>query len=300
MNAIPDHNAAASNTSSLFVVALPRSLSTEIFERARAALSLAAPAWTSAGEILNSGRWRMLAREDDGDRFTTTHETARFEQWTRFLDDVVQPRGRAYKDVVQPFVCARWLAQAQARGHAPRVLRVRRPLADVAWSMLEAGWRYPARAAATGKHDIDRLLSGLLQARDALSEPATVEVDFDALTRGEDALAGALRRLYPDIDLPALRFDDARFRAHSATVLERRTTPRWRMLDARIRTLEAVAPPESPTETSLHRPASSNRSLPPRQTAIAGEEASGSPRIRVASTPLPRHPRTTAPASSRP
>jgi hypothetical protein len=246
MNAIPDHNAVASNTPSLFVVALPRSLSTEIFERARSALSLAAPTWTSAGEILNSGRWRMLAREDDGDRFTTTRETARFEQWTRFLDDVVQPRGRAYKDVVQPFVCARWLTQAQAHGHAPRVLRVRRPLADVAWSMLEAGWRYPARAAATGGHDIDRLLSGLLRARDALSEPAAVEIDFDALMRGEDALATALRRLYPDIDATDiegtnLRFADDRFRAHSATVLARRDTPRWRMLDARIRALEADA-----------------------------------------------------------
>lgn len=275
MNATPDHNTAASNISSLFVVALPRSLSTAIFERARSALSLAAPAWTSAGEILNSGRWRMLAREDDGDRFTTTHEVARFEQWARFLDDVVQPHGRAYKDVVQPFVCARWLAQAQMRGHAPRVLRVRRPLADVAWSMLEAGWRYPARAATTGEHDIDRLLSGLLQARHALSEPAAVEVDFDALTRGEDALAGALRRLYPDIDLPTLRFDDARFRAHSATVLERRTTPRWRMLDARIRMLETAPPTESPAETSRQRPASSNQSL------------------------QPKHPRTSTPASLR-
>lgn len=277
MNAMPDDTAAGSTTPSLFVVALPRSLSTAIFERARTALSLAAPAWTSAGEILNAGRWRMLARDDDGDRFTTSHEVARFEQWTRFLDDVVHPRGRAYKDVVQPFVCARWLAQTQARGHAPRVLRVRRPLADVAWSMLEAGWRYPARAAATGEHDIDRLLSGLLRARDALSEPAAVEVDFDALMRGEDALVNALRRLYADvdgrdvdgtgIDAGDLRFGDARFRAHSATVLARRDTPRWRMLDARIRTLEAVAAQQAPR----HCPLPSDESLHSRQTAIAGD-----------------------------
>lgn len=277
MNAMPDDPAAGSTTPSLFVVALPRSLSTAIFERARSALSLAAPVWTSAGEILNSGRWRMLAREDDGDRFTTAHEVARFEHWTRFLDDVVQPQCRAYKDVVQPFVCARWLAQAQMLGHAPRVLRVRRPLADVAWSMLEAGWRYPARAAATGEHDIDRLLSGLLRARDALSEPAAVEVDFDALMRGEDALATALRQLYADvdgmnvdgtgIDAGDLRFGDARFRAHSAAVLARRDTPRWRMLDARIRTLEAVAAQQAP----LHCPLPSDESLHSRQTAIAGD-----------------------------
>jgi hypothetical protein len=241
---IADDRTPASSLPSLFVIALPRSLSTEVFESARSALSLASPGWTSAGEILNSGRWRMLEREDDGDRFTPASQTARFEQWSGFLDDVVRPRGHAYKDVVQPFVCARWLARAQAGGRDLRVLRLRRPLADVAWSMLQAGWRYPMRAAVTGHHDIDRLLSGLLQARDALSGPAAVEIDFDALLRSEQAFIEALQRLYPGVETLPLRFRNARFqeagfRAHSATVLERRNTSLWRMLDARIRTIEA-------------------------------------------------------------
>jgi hypothetical protein len=237
-------DAQASALPTLFVIALPRSLSTQVFESARSVLSLAAPGWTSAGEILNRGRWRMLEREDDGDRFTPATQTARFEQWSRFLDDVVRPRGHAYKDVVQPFVCARWLAQSQACGRDLRVLRLRRPLADVAWSMLQAGWRYPMRAAVTGDHDIDRLLSGLLQARDALSAPAAVEIAFDALLRNRDALVEALRRLYPEVEwqpahFPDTRFQEADFRAHSASVLERRNTPQWRMLDARIRAIEA-------------------------------------------------------------
>lgn len=215
---------------SLFVVALPRSLSTQVFERARMALGLAAPTWTSAGEILNRGRWRMLTEEHDGDRFTTESDPARFEHWSGFLDDVVHLRGHAYKDVVQPFMAANWLTSA--RGRRVHTLRVRRPLADVAWSMLQAGWRYPASVAKAGD-DTDRLLAGLLRARDALARLVAVDIDFDALLQHPGALEAALARLYPQIALPALVSDDADFRAYSAAVLARRSTPLWRELEAR-------------------------------------------------------------------
>jgi len=233
---------------SLFVIALPRSLSTHVHEAARAALALAAPAWTSAGEILNAGRWRMRAGEDDGDRYATAEDGVRFDVWLRFLDDVVAARGRAYKDVVQPFVCAHWLARAEGL----RVLRIRRPVADVAWSMLDAGWRYPARAADAGRDEIDRLLSGLLRARAALATVAAVELDFDALLETPDALSRALATLYPaphaarDAVLDAARdplrtpAHDADFRAHARTVLQRRNTARWRDLAARVEALESA------------------------------------------------------------
>lgn len=221
---------------SLFVIALPRSLSTHVHEAARAALSLAAPAWTSAGEILNAGRWRMLAREDDGDRYVTEDDGVRFDTWRRFLDDAVVRRGRAYKDVVQPFVCAHWLARTDGL----RVLRIRRPVADVAWSMLDAGWRYPARAATAGCDEVDRLLSGLLRARDALAGVAAVELDFDALLEAPDALSDALAALYPGMDPSPTRPGDAGFHVHARSVLQRRTTPRWRDLAARVEALESA------------------------------------------------------------
>lgn len=237
---------------SLFVIALPRSLSCQVHAWAQAALGLSAPAWTSAGEVLNVGRWRMLAREDDGDRFTTPDEAVRFELWSRFLDDVVQPRGRACKDVVQPFVCAHWLAQPRA--HGLRVLRLRRPVADVAWSMQHAGWHYPARAAVAGDDATDRLLSGLLRARDALDAVhGAVEVDFDALLHAPDALPAALARLYPEADLPSPlpAFGDAGFHAHAADVLARRQTPRWRDLAARLERLDAGTRPDRATTSPL-------------------------------------------------
>ncbi len=235
MISTPIDDEVARNLPSLFVIALPRSLSSWTFERACASLRLSAPTWTSAGEILNTERWRMLREARDGDRFTPEDDAARFEQWSCFLDDTVRPRGRAYKDVVQPFVTARWLAGAH--GRTLRVMRIHRPLADIAWSMLHAGWQYPARVAMAGTDDIDRLLSGLLRAHAALAQPTAVEVDFDALITNPHTLALALARLYPEVTMPETLFDDADFRAHSDTVLARRNTPLWRELDARIQAL---------------------------------------------------------------
>lgn len=224
---------------SLFVLSLPRSLSSVVHERARAALGLQAPAWTSAGEILNVGRWRMLAEECTEGRYEHDAAGARFDVWQRFLHDTVRPHGHAYKNVVQPFACAHWLAQG--RGRALRVLCLHRPVADVAWSMLKAGWRYPQRAASAEGDDTDRLL----RAQQALSEVDGVELAFDAIGPAPDALSDALRRLYPEATLPtegtALMTDRA-FAARFNEMLQRRSTPLWRTLDARIRDCEALQP----------------------------------------------------------
>ena len=177
----------------------------------------------------------MLEKEHAGDRFTTEREVVRFERWSCFLADVVWPRGHAYKDVVQPFVAAHWLAGEH--GRAVQVLRVSRPLADIAWSMLKAGWRYPATAAVDGTDDTDRLLSGLLRARVALAKPRAAVVDFDALVQNPQTLIGALAQLYPEIEAAEAPSEDANFREYSQIVLERRCTPLWRDLDARIRRL---------------------------------------------------------------
>ncbi len=222
---------------SLFVVALPRSLSTWVFESARACLQLRSPSWTSAGEILNVGRWAMLSQDSDGDRFTQERDAVRFERWSCFLDTVVRPCDHAYKDVVQPFVTAHWLSENN--GRSLRLLRVNRPVADVAWSMLEAGWHYPAVAASAALPDVDRLLCGLLRARAAFAQLQAVDIEFDALIQRSSVLAEVLARLYPGVALHAIPPGDADFRAYSRTVLARRSTARWRMLQARIEQLSS-------------------------------------------------------------
>jgi hypothetical protein len=221
---------------SLFVLALPRSLSSHVFEVACAALGLRAPTWTSAGEVLNFERWRMLPGEGLHEhRFVTKDDAVRFEQLSHLLDDLVQPSGRAYKDVVQPFVAAYWIAGPL--GRSLRAMRIDRPVADVAWSMLHAGWDYPAAASKLDGDRIDQLLSGLLLARRTHKETGTVELQFDQLLQNPSALTETLAQLYPEATITEEWNDDADFQAHSRTVLDRRRTPLWQELDERTRNL---------------------------------------------------------------
>ena len=218
---------------SLFVIALPRSLSSFTYHVARAALGLAEPVWTSDGEVLNNDRFAHYGgpAHDDGRKFTRDGPTAR-QLWA-FLDQVVQPVGFAYKDVVQPFVVSRWLT-ARARGLA--VLRIRRPLADVALSMLGQAWLYPARLP-TGMPPGDvesALLRGLLAAEAALDVVPAVEVGYDALVRDETALTDALRRLAPGRTLGPVEYRDAGFRQVAEEQLGRRTQARYEALCCKL------------------------------------------------------------------
>lgn len=228
------YNAQQLQPHSLFVVSLPRSLSTRVYELARSMIGLGAPEWTSAGEVLNSDRWLML-RDVESDPYVPADDQLGIERWCGFLSDTVQERGHAYKDVVQPFVVRRWLRSPAAANL--RVLRLRRPLADVAWSMLKARWHYPERAAAEGLDATDRLLSGLSRASAALDQLHTVDLHFDALLADQDCMLAALEELYPDRPIGSLALADGDFQAHSRTVLERRQTPLWADLDRRARSL---------------------------------------------------------------
>lgn len=221
------------STPSLFVIALPRSLSTVVYEHAAAALNLRMPAWTSAGEILNGDRLVLTHGEDGSRKFTPPERSVEFTRVQRFLDDVVQPAGVAYKDVVQPFATADWLHDKNLH-----VLHIRRPLADVAWSFERAGWHYPAQAVPARGDDTERLLGGLLRAARTLASVRAVTLDFDAAIDDEAALRDALRTLYPQRSLAPIRYRDDAFLAYARDVRERRRHPRWRLLDERIRELE--------------------------------------------------------------
>jgi hypothetical protein len=218
---------------SLFLVSLPRSLSSLLYQRIRPALGLREPVWTSDGEILNLHRFAHLPPgcDLDGLRFTPP-EHERFDRLTAFLDQATVPEGFFYKDVVQPFVVARWLP---ASGLA--ALRIERPLADVALAMLDRGWLYPQAAvdqAADRDPDLDpetALLAGLARAQEALAAIPGPVLRFDDLIADEEPLAAALRELYGDV--PAPRYLDEEFKAVRAAVLARRRTERWERLAAR-------------------------------------------------------------------
>lgn len=225
---------------SLFLVSLPRSLSSLLYQRIRPALGLKEPVWTSDGEILNLHRFAHLPPGCDleGLRFTPPgHE--RFAGLTAFLDQATVPEGFFYKDVVQPFVVARWLP---ASGLA--ALRIERPLADVALAMLDRGWLYPQAAVATADPDQDPdldpesvLLAGLARAQEALAAIPGPVLRFDDLIADETHLAVALCELYGG-GVPVPRYLDEEFKAVRDEVLARRRTERWERLAARSESTE--------------------------------------------------------------
>jgi hypothetical protein len=220
---------------SLFLVSLPRSLSSLLYQRIRPALGLKEPVWTSDGEILNLHRFAHLPPGCDleGLRFTPPDRSGddRFDRLTAFLDQATVPEGFFYKDVVQPFVVARWLP---ASGLA--ALRIERPLADVALAMLDRGWLYPQAAAAPDPRPEEDpesvLVAGLARAQQALAAIPGPVLRYDDLIEDEEPLAAALRELYGDV--PAPRYLDEGFKAVRAAALARRRSERWERLAAMV------------------------------------------------------------------
>lgn len=218
---------------SLFVVSLPRSLSSLLYQTLRRTLGLAEPVWTSDGEVLNLHRFAHLpdGSEVEGLRFTDpARHPERVDRLVAFLDQTIMREGFLYKDVVQPFVVARWLP-----GSGVAALRIERPLADVAFAMSERGWLYPRAAAdRNGGHE-QELAAGLVRAQRALAEIPGPVVRFDELIHDEEPLAAALRSLYGDV--PAPSYLDDGFRAVREEVLRRRETDRWHRLAHIIETV---------------------------------------------------------------
>lgn len=224
---------AMSREPSLFIVALPRSLSSVVFEQCRIAMNLRAPPWTSSGELLNADRYLFSRSLGEAHKFNPPEDAAMHEYLHAFLDDAVQPTGCIYKDVVHPFATSAWL-----RGRRYPLLRIRRPLADVAWSMTRAGWDYPRRAAPAALPPEDRPLYGLLRAWRALQSLDAVELAFDDLLDDGVALQRALQMLYPRCDITVPDYRDSAFRTYMDEVRWRRKSDHWQAIDARIDALK--------------------------------------------------------------
>jgi hypothetical protein len=205
---------------SLFVLSLPRSLSTVIYHAARLSLDLREPVWTTDGEILNGDRIVLSDAHD-------THDVAKyvdprrdpplFVRMTALLDDAVQPEGYAYKDVVNPFVIAQWL-----QGRDLAVLKVRRDIADVALSMRTRGWLYPCRVASAAADSDEALIHGLVLAWRAIDGVEGETIDYAKLVENDSLLQETLRRLYPGERVLRARFIDDAFAADRDKILRRR------------------------------------------------------------------------------
>jgi hypothetical protein len=215
---------------SLFVVSLPRSLSSLLYVASARAIGLAEPPWTSDGEILNRERVprRLQNFAPADERFTLLGSAPdTFASMTSYLDDAALRQGFAYKDVVQPFVIGGWEGLGDFK-----VLKVRRNVAEVAYTMLRRQWVYPARAASVFDEHPWALVEGLVRAEAVLDALPGVTVDYADAVLAHGPLETALRRLYPDAKLEPLRYIDRGFaRTRRRLEAERRRSLVFRRLE---------------------------------------------------------------------
>jgi hypothetical protein len=220
----------AADLCSLFVVSLPRSLSSLLYVAAAGAIGLAEPEWTSDGEILNRDRvprrLQSLAPRDD--RFTLLGSAPdAFASMTSYLDNAALRQGFAYKDVVQPFVIGGWEGLEDFK-----VLKVRRNVAEVAYTMLKRQWLYPAHAASVFDDHPWALVEGLVRAEAVLDALPGETVDYADAVFDHAPLEAALGRLYPAAHLRPLGYIDRGFaRTRRRLEAERRDSLVFRRLE---------------------------------------------------------------------
>jgi hypothetical protein len=213
---------------SLFVVSLPRSLSSHVYQLACRAVGLNQPTWTSDGEILNLDRFTLYEgpTDDQCRKFVSeVREPGLFRSAEEFLSQTVNPFGYGYKDVAQPFVASQWL-----RDSGMRAIRIKRNIADVAYSMLDCNWHYPAVLFPEAKDPVMALVLGLLQAERALDSIKAEHIDFEELIVDERLLHKALQGLYGNKGVERIRFIDNSFNQMRSRVLKRRGTRKHRAL----------------------------------------------------------------------
>jgi hypothetical protein len=215
---------------SLFVLSLPRSLSSLLYVEAARAVGLAQPTWTSDGEILNRDRVprRLQSVAPADERFTLLGSAPDvFVSMTSYLDRAALRQGFAYKDVVQPFVLGGWEGLGEFE-----VLRVRRDVAEVAYAMLKRRWLYPAEAASVFVAHPWALVEGLVRAETVLDALPGETVEYADAVLDHGSLGDALGRLYPEVPLAPLRYIDRRFaRTRQRLEAERRRSPVFRRLE---------------------------------------------------------------------
>ena len=128
---------------------------------------------------------------------------------------------------MQPFVVGGWEGL-----HEFRVLKVRRNVAEVAYTMLKRQWLYPAHAASVFDTHPWAVVEGLVRAEAVLDALPGATVEYADAVFTHEPLQDALRQLYPDAPLAPLRYIDRGFaRTRRRLEAERRDSLVFRRLE---------------------------------------------------------------------
>jgi len=203
-------------------------MSSWIYHVCRHSLGLHEPSWTSDGEVLNADRFALLPQpnNDFSNKFTQeTTERDTFQKLSEFLGQIVVQRGYAYKDVVQPFVVGAWLKK-----NRPPTIRIKRNVADVAYSMLHNQWHYPRRIFPNTVCLELAVVQGLLHAERVLDSIPAQEVDFEKVIYDEKPLRSALCALYGDFPNRKVKFIDDEFLLKREQIMERRSSRQYELI----------------------------------------------------------------------
>ena len=217
---------------SLFVVSLPRSLSTVVYHVARLTLGLEEPNWTSDGEVLNYDRFTLPdgpAHDVAAKYVRQEKEPLLFQQLLTFADDTLNLEGCVYKDVVHPFLISTFLSDKEFA-----VLKIKRNLTDVCYSMFQKEWFYPARAAEKSTCLDDAVVEGLIRAESVIDSIPGETIHYDEFIDNERAIRNSLVTLYPNDKVKGFTFIDDDFRKRTATILKRRETDLYQEIAQRV------------------------------------------------------------------
>ena len=222
---------------SLFILSLPRSLSSFLYHRIRATLNAQEPSWTTDGELLNNDRFVFYQgkREDESLKFTEQEKAPEdFARMLSFLEEASVASNYVYKDVIQPFVMTHWLATKDYP-----VLKIKRSLTDITYSLLKKKWHYPERAARMQTTSTAKIIEGLWRARQAIDRIDGPSIHFDEIIQEESYLQDALRQLYPQQNLPLVHYLDDHFCRNRFLYLKRRETDQYQELQELVQKVQA-------------------------------------------------------------
>jgi len=209
---------------SLFILSLPRSLSSDLYHLSSQALGLAKPTWTTDGEILNKDRVHpgMPYTPSTFLKYTTKNQNAEsFSTMQSYLNHLVQPVGHIYKDVVQSFVMEEWLSVHPEL----KVLIIERNVIDVAHAMLMREWYWPGDIIENSSPNIfSKIVFGLKTAEATLKKVNGLSIKYEEFIENETILQKALQSLYPEIEVPLIPYLTEEFVAYRAVVKKRAST----------------------------------------------------------------------------